>query len=404
METASTLEELIQQSRALFRERFGRSATYTVAAPGRVNLIGEHTDYNDGFVTPIAIERYVVFAADRADNRPDSARIYSQLTGTMVEVPLPSTRSLGPDEYPRLPEGVPKWASYPWGVLGLFAQRGIATGPFDSVCLSTVPQGSGLSSSAALEVATATLAEAISGETLPGFEKATLCQRAENVYAGVPCGVMDQFSSAFCRAGEAMRLDCRSLEIHPVPLSDPNVAVLVINSQVHHELSTSEYPIRRQQCEAAASAMGVAKLRDATPAMLTAVETQLGSVLVRRARHVIEENARTLAFAEAAERGDWTEAGRFMNASHASLRDLYEVSCPEIDTLVELAQRLGPESGVYGSRITGGGFGGCTVTLTDARRAAEIAAKVLAGYFERYGGHATAFVTQPVTGAQIVKG
>lgn len=404
METAPSLDELIQEARALFRQRFGRPPTYAVAAPGRVNLIGEHTDYNDGFVTPIAIERYVVLAADRADDRTDGARIYSLLTGTMVELPLPRTQSIALEEHPKLPGGIPKWTSYPWGVLALCQQRGVSTGPFDAVCLSTVPQGSGLSSSAALEVATATLAEAISGQALTGFEKATLCQRAENLYAGVPCGVMDQFSSAFCRAGEAMRLDCRSLEIHPVPLSDPNVAVLVINSQVHHELSSSEYPIRRQQCESAASAMGVAKLRDATPAMLTTVELRLDPLLVNRARHVIEENARTLAFAEAAAGGGWAEAGQLMNASHASLRDLYEVSCPEIDTLVELAQGLGPEHGVYGSRITGGGFGGCTVTLARAEKAAEVAASVLAGYQDRHGIRGRAFVTRPVAGAQIIQG
>lgn len=372
---------------------------WVVAAPGRVNLIGEHTDYNDGFVLPMAIERYVVIAADRPNGKMpaagpgDSITAYSELLGEKHTYQIAD----------KMPADLPAWCVYSYGVFDLFSKRRVDVGSLDMVVLSTVPLGGGLSSSAALEVATATLVEAVTGSKIDGRDKAKLCQQAENEYAGVPCGIMDQFASALCQAGEAMRLDCRSLEITNVPLTDPDVTVLIINSKVTHDLGSSEYPLRRATCEAAAEKLGVQALRDVTMEQLAAAESSLTPVEFRRARHVIGANDRTSAFLEAATAGDWQAAGQLMYASHDSLRDDYEVSCPEVDTLVELARGIGAEGGVYGSRITGGGFGGCTVTLVKSDQAASVANQILNRYQEATGIEAAAFTTRPAPGAHSIE-
>ncbi|MEM9185746.1 MAG: galactokinase [Planctomycetota bacterium] len=395
MEQAPTLIELVSHAESRFANVFGSAPTWTVAAPGRVNLIGEHTDYNDGFVLPMAIERYVVITAGRpAGAVPDEVIAYSDT--------LDDRQAFRVNGEPA--PGLSPWCVYPHGVLDLLRKRGVNVAPLAMVVLSTVPLGGGLSSSAALEVATATLAEAVAGQAMDGRDKAKLCQQAENEYAGVPCGIMDQFSSALCQAGEAMRLDCRSLETTPVPLTDPGVVVLIINSNVKHDLGSSEYPDRRAACESAAAKLGVAALRDVTMEQLVALKGKLAGAEVRRARHVVGENGRTLAFTAAASAGDWRRAGELMNASHASLRDDYQVSCPEIDKLVELATELGLAGGVYGSRITGGGFGGCTVTLAKAEHASAITAAVLPAYEAATGVTASAFTTRPARGAHIVRG
>ncbi len=393
MDTAPSLDQLVQQASDLFRKQYSGEPKWTVAAPGRVNLIGEHTDYNDGFVCPMAIERYVVLAAGPAADRDNGVRLFSQLSGEEA------TLRPGAQEV----EELPKWAVYSFGVLDLLHKRGVTLGAIDVVVLSTVPLGGGLSSSAALEVATATLAEAVTGEPLDGRDKARLCQMAENEYVGMPCGIMDQFSSALCKAGEAMRLDCRSLETHAVPLADPQVSVLVTNSNVKHELTGSEYPTRRKQCEQAAAALGVPMLRDATMEMLEAKRDVMDNVIFRRARHIIGENQRVLHFSQAAADGDWQKAGELMYGSHAAMRDDFEISCPEIDQLVEIAREIGLAGGVYGSRMSGGGFGGCTVTLVETDRVEAVTQRLLEAYRKRTGLQATPFVTRPADGAHVVE-
>ncbi|QDU87476.1 Galactokinase [Pirellulimonas nuda] len=393
MDTAPSLDQLVLQARELFREQYGADARWTVAAPGRVNLIGEHTDYNDGYVCPMAIERYVVIAAGRAEGRDAGVRFFTALSQEET--------TLRPGEQETI--DLPKWAVYPYGVLDLLRKRGMMLGAIDAVVVSTVPLGGGLSSSAALEVATATLAEAVSGQPLDGRDKARLCQMAENHYVGMPCGIMDQFSSALCSAGEAMRLDCRSLEIHPVPLADPAVSVLVTNSNVKHELTGSEYPTRRKQCEQAATALGVPMLRDATIELLEAKRDSMEDVIYRRARHIIGENQRVIDFSAAAAVGDWAKAGELMYASHAAMRDDFEISCPEIDALVEIARGIGPAGGVYGSRMTGGGFGGCTVTLVETAKVDAVVKRLLDEYRQQTGAEGAAFVTRPAGGAHAIK-
>jgi galactokinase len=276
-------------------------------------------------------------------------------------------------------------------------------GALDVLVDSQVPLGGGLSSSAALEVATATLVEAVTGRSLGPIDKARLCQRAEHEYAGMPCGIMDQFSSALGAAGNLLLVDCRTETAELVPLDDTTVAVLVINSNVRHELTGSEYPERRSQCERAAQALGVKALRDVSSTELERRKDDLEPILYRRARHVVGENERTLAAAEALRGRDWPAVGKLMYASHASLRDDYEVSCPELDVLVECAREVGPKGGVIGSRMTGGGFGGCTVTLVMTGRESEIADKISREYKGRTGIEATAFVTKPARGAHIVR-
>jgi galactokinase len=390
---APSLADQVARVKETFADIFGQAPQWAAAAPGRVNLIGEHTDYNDGFVFPLAIERYVVMAAARPrrlGGNGDQMRVHSTLLDETAEFSLGRLR---PDQR--------DWTSYIRGTVAGCLDRGLAPGALDVLVDSQVPLGGGLSSSAALEVATATLIEAVTGRSIDPVEKARLCQRAEHDYAGMPCGIMDQFSSALGASGKLLLVDCRSETAELVPLDDTTVAVLVTNSNVKHELTGSEYPERRSQCERAAKVLGVKALRDVTMADLERLKSELQPILYRRARHVVGENERTLAAAEALRRRDWAAVGKLMYASHESLRDDYEVSCPEIDALVECARAVGPSGGVVGSRITGGGFGGCTVTLVMTGREAEIADTICADYKRRTGIEATAFVTKPARGAHV---
>ncbi|MCA9260462.1 MAG: galactokinase [Planctomycetales bacterium] len=387
-----SLEEQIADVRAAFEKHFGQSPQWTAAAPGRVNLIGEHTDYNAGFVFPLAIERYTVVAAARPqDGAQGRVRLYSTLMDATAEFSLDDLKREQRD-----------WTSYVRGVFAQFAAQGVPLESLDVLIDSQVPLGSGLSSSAALEVATATLLEAATAQKLDPVDKARVCQKAEHEYAGVPCGIMDQYSSALGAEGKLLLIDCRTETADLTPFDDPNVAVLVINSNVKHELTGGEYAERRAQCEEAARRMGVESLREVTSSQLERHRTDLEDIHYRRARHVCGEIERTVAAAKALRAGDWMQVGQLMYASHASLRDDYEVSCPELDALVEAARKVGREGGVIGSRMTGGGFGGCTVTLVDASRQREIADKICASYAATTGIQATPFVTRPAKGAHVV--
>jgi galactokinase len=389
-----TLEALVENVTRAFRSHHDRDPRWVVAAPGRVNLIGEHTDYNDGFVFPMAIERYTVIAADRP---------VSGANGTVTWLDHELQEDFTVDATRPILKGAPKWSNYIRGVLAGFQQKGIAFGGFDAVMQTTVPIGGGLSSSAALEVSTATLIEAIAGHKLDPVEKALLCQKAEHEYAGVPCGIMDQFISTLGRQDHLLLIDCRSKKPELVPMTDPSLEILIFNTNVKHELSGGEYAERRAHCEEAARALGIPALRDATLPLLEAAKAKLSPVVYRRARHVIGENERTTQAAAAIRTGDWKQVGILMYASHDSLRDDYEVSCAELDVVVKLARQIGTAGGVYGCRMTGGGFGGCTVALIKSSAVDSISKKLVEGYKHEVGIEPTVFVSRPAAGATVIK-
>jgi galactokinase len=268
---------------------------------------------------------------------------------------------------------------------------------------SSVPFGGGLSSSAAIEVATATLIEAMAGKTLDPVEKALLCQKAEHEYAGVPCGIMDMFASTMGRADHLMLLDCRSRQIEHIPLVDPNISVLIINTNVKHELSGGEYAERRGQCESAARKLDVSSLRDVSIEQLNANHKKLNATELRRARHAVTEIDRTVDAAAAVKAGNWPRVGELMYASHSSLRDDYEVSCSELDLLVELALEIGPSGGVIGSRMTGGGFGGCTVSLAETAKVGAVAEELAQSYRAKTGIDPSIIISRPARGAHVVR-
>ena len=388
-----TLQELANQTAADFKKHFGREPKWIAAAPGRVNIIGEHTDYNDGFVMPMAIDRYTIVAAAPSAN---AGQITLRSTTNGAPVTIDLTKPVKP-----LGKGV--WANYPAGVIAGFLARGVKLAGFDALIYSNVPLGGGLSSSAALEVATATLLEAITGHKLDLVEKALVCQKAEHDFAGMPCGIMDQFISVMGKENHLLLLDCRTRKPELVPMTDPDVAVLIINTNVKHELTGSEYPTRRKQCETAAKALGLASLRDATPEKLEQGKGKMEEVVYHRARHVIGEIERTTHAAEGIRASNWPTVGQLMYASHFSLKDDYEVSCPELDTVVNIAQDIGYKGGVIGCRMTGGGFGGCCVALVKTAAVDAIVKKIAADYKKQTGIEATMFVSRPATGATVVK-
>jgi galactokinase len=387
-----TLKELSAHIAAEFQKHYGRAPRWIVAAPGRVNVIGEHTDYNDGFVLPMAIERYAIMAADSAAT-PGKVNIYDAhfKESTTVDVSLPVTKSQ------------PKWSNYLRGVFAGFQNRGQQIPALDVAFMSTVPLGGGLSSSAALEVCTATLVEAATGKAIDPIEKALLAQKAEHDFAGVPCGIMDQFISALGKEGHLLLLDCRTRKTQLVPMSDPSVALLVINTNVKHELSGGEYAERRAQCEEAAAKLGVKSLRDVTAEQLEKGKAKLSEVVYRRARHVIGEIERTLHAAEGIRQSNWPTVGQFMYASHYALRDDYEVSCTELDAVVEIAEGIGYKGGIYGCRMTGGGFGGCCVALVKADCVDAITKRIAAEYKEKTNIEAAIFASRPAAGATIIQ-
>jgi len=338
-----------------FERVYGRTP-WLYQAPGRVNLIGEHTDYNDGFVMPVAIDlRTTVAAAPRPDRH---LRLHSLNFGESVEFALPE-----PGEHPVRTQPMGHWSDYVCGVAVTIERAGYRLRGTDLLIHGAVPIGSGLSSSAALEVAAGlALLESV-GHTLPGSELARLCQRAENDYVGMRCGIMDQFTSSCGRAGHAILLDCRSLE-HRL-LAVPDVQVVVCNTMIRHRLAGGEYNRRRAECEEALRLLrdavpDLGALRDVSLELLHSQRQRMPQAVYRRAFHVVSENQRVLEAAAALDRRDLATFGRLLGESHRSLRDDFEVSCDELDLMVRLAAGV---EGVFGARMTGGGFGGCTVNL-----------------------------------------
>lgn len=368
----------------LFREQFGSEPRALVRAPGRVNLIGEHTDYNDGFVLPAAIDRDLCIAL-----RPRSEAVID----VRAEGRGRSTFALGP--FGRRIEG---WGAYVQGVAWALTESGRRLTGWDGAVASDVPVGAGLSSSAAIELATARAFEVTSGFAWEPTEIAGLCRRAENVWVGVASGPMDQLASARGRPDHAILLDCRSLDLEWVPIPE-GVDMIILDTGTRRTLETSAYNERREECEAAARALGVSALRDVSETELVTHRPRLPDILERRARHVVTENARTVTAAAALRAGDPAAVGRLMNQSHQSLRDDFDVSSVTLDAIVDAAR--GAE-GCFGARLTGGGFAGCAVALVERSATTRFQVSVTADFERSTGRICTTYVCRASEGASTL--
>ena len=374
-----------------FSRRFGYEPLL-VRAPGRVNLIGEHTDYNGGFVLPAAVDKEMTFAVGL--NGGEKIRLVAY--DLSEEFELANSAEIRPSDT--------HWANYLLGVAAQFQQRGHAVPGFDCVFAGTVPMGAGMSSSAAVECGLAFALDHFLKTDLEKMELARIAQLAEHTYAGVQCGIMDQFASLFGRDGHVVRLDCRSLDYEYFPFDTQACRIVLCNSGVKHSLASSEYNTRRQECERGVSVLqqhyqGIGSLRDATREQLEAVRAELGGTVFRRCTYVVQENARVEAACRHLEAGDLAAFGQEMYASHAGLRDDYEVSCAELDVLVEAAKAV---PGVFGSRMMGGGFGGCTINLVAPEQVDGFIASVSAVYQEKLGLKLETYQTTIVSGAGLV--
>ncbi len=373
-----------------FAYRFGRVPTVS-RAPGRVNLIGEHTDYNDGFVMPAALEFATLTAASP---RPDRRlRVYSMIMDETREFDLDSSSQAASGD----------WSDYILGVALMLERSGEPLTGADLAVWTDVPIGAGLSSSAALEVSCAHALLSAAGLPFEPIEIAKICQRAENDFVGMRCGVMDQYISCLGVAGHALLIDCRSLASRNVAIAR-NLRLLVANSMVRHQHAGGEYNARREACEEGVRLLSrtlgpIKALRDVTSDQLEARRRKLPDLIYRRCRHIVTENARVLEAERALMSGDFVACGQAMNASHVSMRDDFEITCPEVDTLVGLAQTV---EGVYGSRMTGGGFGGCTVSLIEASAVERASRTMIDGYRVATGLDAEIFACAPSDGVRSI--
>jgi len=385
---ASKMTASSQSSAERFVARFG-AAPIEVQAPGRVNLIGEHTDYNDGFVMPAAIQFHTAVAISASTDK--RLVVWSENYGEQVEFALEE-----------LPAAARKhWSDYVVGVAAKLKERGVRLRGANLLISGDVPQGAGLSSSASLEVAVSRAFLEMAGESMGGADLARLCQRAENEFVGARCGIMDQFVSVHGLRDHALLLDCRSLEYSHQPLPD-SVRLVICNTMVRHSLAGGEYNRRRQECEAGARFFaerrsGVKALRDVSLKELCGHADALPEAIRKRCRHVISENARVLEAAEALRREDLARFGKLMAESHASLRDDFEVSCRELDVMVDLAKEI---DGVYGARMTGGGFGGCTVNLVNKDKVQDFRARIEGGYEQATGQRPEVYVCTAADGVR----
>jgi galactokinase len=374
-----------------FSARFA-STPRIFRAPGRVNLIGEHTDYNDGFVLPAAIDLYTwTAAAPRHDRR---LRVYSENLNESSEIDLAQDAPVARDH----------WSDYVHGVALMLQRTGVMLSGSDLAIFSDVPSGAGLSSSAALEVSVASALLALSGHSVPLTELAKLCQRAENEFVGARVGIMDQFASCFGSAHHAILLDCRSLEYKLLPLP-AGITMVICNTMVKHGHSGGEYNDRRAQCEEGVRLLSkyfpsIKALRDLSAAQLESHRGDLPDLIYRRCHHVVSENERVLSAVAALASGDLEEVGRSMAESHLSMRDDYEISCRELDLMVDLA---GGRAGLVGSRMTGGGFGGCTVNLVRTAAVEQFAAEMRSAYHQATGISPEIYVSAAGKGVSEVK-
>lgn len=379
---------LQQKTTALFAEKFGYAASLCVQAPGRVNLIGEHTDYNDGFVLPCAIGyKTVISAAARNDRciRVIAADYHNEIDEFSLDEPI--------ERHPKL-----QWANYVRGVVKFLQQRDPHTGGADLVISGNVPQGAGLSSSASLEVVMGKTLQQLYKLALDDVQLALNGQQAENQFVGCNCGIMDQLISARACAGHALLIDCRSLETQAVPMPE-GVAVVIVNSNFKRTLVGSEYNTRRQQCEQGAQFFGKPALRDVQMDEFNARASQLDPVVAKRVRHVLTENARTLQAVAALAVGDLQQMGELMAQSHRSMRDDFEITVPQIDLLTEIVKDcIGDQGGV---RMTGGGFGGCVVALIPQALVVSVHQAVATQYQAKTGIQETFYVCTPSQGVSL---
>lgn len=373
-----------------FSRAFGGAPDFVARAPGRVNLIGEHTDYNDGFVLPLAISVETRIAARARDDgavRLAAADYGGALDEFLLAAPIAPSAQL--------------WANYVRGVIDGMQRAGFAFAGADLAIAGDIPQGAGLSSSASLEVATAIAVARLAGDTAPDLTAlARIAQAAESDFVGCKCGIMDQLVSTRAREGAALLIDCRTLECRPCP-APAGAAILIVHSGVTRGLVDGAYNERRRQCEAAAAALGVAALRDADEAMLAAHQSRLDKLAFRRARHVVSENRRTLDAAASFAGGDLETLGRLMAASHASMRDDFEITTPEVDRLAALMREI--IGGRGGARMTGGGFGGCVVGILPEIDAEDAAAEIDRRYRRPDGKPALILIERPAGGAGVVQ-
>jgi galactokinase len=388
--TSSTSDQrmlaLKERAAAAFAQTFGSPPTLFVVAPGRVNLIGEHTDYNDGFVLPAAIDRHALMAiTPRADRQ---VRIVAADFGSRASFSLDRIAT----------DDAHRWSNYQRGVAWAVQEAGYTLSGMNIALSSDVPVGSGLSSSAAVEVAMAYALQVVGGFPLDGARRALLCQKAENDFVGMNCGIMDQFIVSLGQRGHALLIDCRSLDYTPVPLPD-GCDVVICDTKKRRGLVDSEYNRRRKECERGSAILGVRALRDVTLEQLAAREDDMDPVTYRRCRHVVSENERTVEGVSALRSGSVTRFGELMNASHRSLRDDYEVSCPELDAMVAAAWE---QPGTLGARMTGAGFGGCTVSLVESKHTTDFCQNVRQAYTRTTGVSPEVYVCQAEDGVRTI--
>jgi galactokinase len=381
----------VERLKAEFQKLYGGQPR-VFSAPGRVNLIGEHTDYNEGFVLPMAIERrtYVAGAPSGSSRVRVKSLTQDQAFEFDLEKPGPKRRGI--------------WLDYVEGTARALLDRGIPVVGCDLLIDSNVPTGAGVSASAALELAVGIALAILGGTPEPDRVKLALAgQAAEHQYVGTMCGIMDQYIASLGQQDAALLIDCRTLETKTVPIKLSGVSVLICDTRVKHELSSSEYNLRRAECLRASNILakslpGVRTLRDVSVADFERLATQLPGVVRSRCRHVVTENARTLAAVDALTAGNLTEMGKLMEKSHISLRDDYQVSCEELDVAVDVALA---EAGVYGSRMTGGGFGGCTVTLVDNDAVERVSLAVKGAFVARGWREPEFFASTACAGARV---
>jgi galactokinase len=389
--------ELIDRITNIFHETFGSAPMHLVRAPGRVNLLGEHVDYNDGFVLPAAIDRatYVAFSPTSTDLSTLVAADFNQQTSFSPQtIPLKTQLDGSP---------LSEWAHYPAGVMWSLNEEQLETRGMNAVFASDVPRGSGLSSSASVEMAFMLAWQTLSKWTLPSMQRALLGQKAENQYVGVNCGIMDQFASACGVENKLLLLDCRSLEWKTIPLPE-DVSIVIADTTVRRKLTSGEYNKRRAACEEAVRLLkkdlpNIQSLRDVSVEEFNRFADKLPEEVSKRARHVVEEIERSNQAEALLEAGNIQHFGELMNQCHASLRDFYEVSSPELNAMASIAQSL---DGCYGARLTGAGFGGCTANLVAREKADEFARTLAVRYEAETGLHPEIYITRASNGAELL--
>ena len=375
----------------LYEERFD-TQPLLVRACGRINIIGEHTDYNDGFVLPAAVDKYIYFAI--GENGTEDCHLYAA-----------DIRQSHSFNIKKIEPGEKLWANYLMGIMQQLQNRGVLLEGVDCVFGGNLPIGSGLSSSAALECGFAAGLNTLFQMEIGLVELAQLAQRSSHQFVGIPCGIMDQFASLLGRGGQAIKLDCRSLEYEYIPLELGDYELVLINTKVHHELASSEYPVRVRECGEGVAILQqfypeVASLRDATMEMLAAHRAEFPEVIYKRCAYVIQENGRLEEATISLKNGNMQRLGELLYATHDGLRDEYEVSCPELDFLVDFARKF---DGVVGARLMGGGFGGCTLNLVSKEAKEKFLREVTKAYFRQFGIHSEYYFVRPVDGTALVR-